>query len=734
MQKPRAYMQWIFLFFIVSGFCSVMYELVWLRLSMAQFGVTTALVSIVLSAFMAGLGLGSWASGALTRKCASTLRVPALRIYASTELLIGVSALLVPFELHWGRIFLEHLNTTSSFVYYLASATWVALSLMPWCACMGATIPFAMLAIKRTCAEDTPRSFSFLYLANVLGAVAGALLPLLLIELFGFHGTLAFGAACNLLLAVSAFSLSFAGFAKEEASLAQQVTPAPLRAYAQNSKPLLVLFLSGLTSMGMEVVWIRLYTHYSGSCVYTFAGILATYLLATFLGSSLYRQWSQKSKPLPDLIWVLLALLALGPLPATSYQIDIDAILRIWLGLIPFNFVLGFVTPLLVDRWSGGDPEKAGRAYAINVLGCIIGPLVAGFLLLPIMSERWAIFTFAAVWFLLSICPQWLSDSEKPRLHLRLTQALGALALIAAIFTVSRTKDFAESFPQAITLRDSTATVTAAGSGMQRQLLVNGISITTLTPITKMIAHMPLAYLRHRPRNVLVICFGMGTTFRSALSWGIPTTVVELDPSVPKLFDFFHPDGPELLKSPLAHLVIDDGRRYLEHTNEKYDVITLDPPPPIQAPASSLLYSMEFYASVKEHLRPGGILQTWILGGDATDHSAITKAIKQSFPFVRAYDSPEHWGFHLLASDQPIPDFTPQQLVAHMPPAAILDMMEWGPESTPDEQFAVQLQDQLPIENLIRQDPHAPPLTDDHPVNEYYLLRGLFPSLAQKLY
>ena len=50
-------MRWFFTFFFISGFCSVLYELIWLRLSMAQFGVTTAMVSIVLSVFMAGLGL-----------------------------------------------------------------------------------------------------------------------------------------------------------------------------------------------------------------------------------------------------------------------------------------------------------------------------------------------------------------------------------------------------------------------------------------------------------------------------------------------------------------------------------------------------------------------------------------------------------------------------------------------------------------------------------------------------
>jgi len=86
---------WYFLFFFLSGFCSVLYELVWLRSSMAQFGVTTAMVSIVLSIFMAGLGLGSWASGRWLQKVkdaapsssrslqqSGIARVPALRVFA----------------------------------------------------------------------------------------------------------------------------------------------------------------------------------------------------------------------------------------------------------------------------------------------------------------------------------------------------------------------------------------------------------------------------------------------------------------------------------------------------------------------------------------------------------------------------------------------------------------------------------------------------------------------------
>ena len=111
------------LLFFISGFCSVLYELVWLRLSMAQFGVTTAMVSIVLSMFMAGLGVGSWASGSWIRKYGDGLKIPALRLYALTELLIGLSGILVPYELALGRSLLERLDLSSSAAYYFTSGS-----------------------------------------------------------------------------------------------------------------------------------------------------------------------------------------------------------------------------------------------------------------------------------------------------------------------------------------------------------------------------------------------------------------------------------------------------------------------------------------------------------------------------------------------------------------------------------------------------------------------------------
>jgi len=712
-------MVWFFTFFLVSGFCSILYEIVWLRLAMAQFGVTSALASIVISVFMAGLGLGSWGSGRLIRKYEMRVRVPALRLYALAELLIGMSALLVPYQLLWGRKLLEWIGASSSWAYYLGSGTWIALTLVPWCACMGATIPVAMLAIRRRDPERSQRSFSYLYLSNVLGAVIGATFPLLLIELYGFRDTLKIGAACNGLLALSAMLLSLG---RTEPSGPVRTEPATKgvasRASSQGNRPLALLFLTGLTSIGMEVVWIRQFTPYLGTVVYAFASILATYLVSTFIGLQIYRLWSRRNRREGNLIWVLLGLFALLPLLAANPGIHISRLLRLIVGIAPFSGVLGFLTPLLVDRWSVGDPARAGKAYAVNVLGCILGPLLSGFLLLPLISERWVLFVFSLPWLLMAFRPAGPSGKRLDwQAGISYTVVLSALALV---FTQ---KSYEDQFGHGEVLRDNTATIVAMGEGRNKHLWVNGVGITGLTPITKFMAHLPLSFLDHPPKNALVVCFGMGTTYRSLMSWDIPVTAVELVPSVPRVFGYFHADGPALLRSPLSHVVIDDGRRYLERTYEQYDVITIDPPPPVQAAGSSLLYSKEFYAIIRRRLRPGGILQQWLPGGDPVVRASVARALKESFPYVRVFHSVEGWGYHFLASESPLPNPTAAELAQRLPAKAATDFLEWGPETTPEGQFADVLKREISLDDLIQQAPTASALRDDRPVNEYYLTR-----------
>lgn len=714
-------MLWYFAFFLISGFCGILYELIWLRLAAAQFGVTTPVVSIVLSAFMGGLGVGSLGAGLLVRRYGHKIKFPALWLYAASELMIGFSALAVPFELIVGHRLVSHLAGStqfSSLTYSLISGICIAMVMVPWCAFMGATIPFAMFAVRTDSRLQSRHSFSFLYVSNLLGAVLGAILPLAMIEVRGFHFTLLIGMLLNCLIAFSAYGLTRAQ--RPTSQVATDHKP-PAR-FDGDRGILLLLFMAGLTSMGIEVVWIRLFTPFVGVMVYSFAVILVTYLAATFLGSSVYRQFGTNTK---INTWAPVAALALfAVLPVFACQpITMNLFLRMLLGIAPFSAGVGYLTPQLVDLWSQGDADRAAHAYAVNVLGCIVGPLLTGFILLPRLSERWILFLFAVPWLLIgssNLTPQNSSALVWPR------RLAGLIFAALTLLLTLEPKSFESLYPQHLVVRDNTATVIAAGQGMEKLLLVNGMGITSLTPATKSMAHLPLAFLDHPPESALVICFGMGTTFRSVLSWGIQTTAVDLVPSVPELFWYYHPDGPELLRSPLSHVIIDDGRRYLDRTSDKFDLITIDPPPPVSAAGSSLLYSTEFYRVAKGHLRPHGILEQWLpaYSADAVTRSSVAQAIKLSFSNVRAFRPIEGWsGYHLLASDWPLPRRDGHDLARRLGVNAAKDFVEWGPEATPQGQFDILLKNEVSLDSIIAGSPKSPPLQDDRPTNEYFAVR-----------
>jgi len=729
-------LKWYFTFFVISGFCGLVYEVIWVRLAGANFGVTAALISIVLSIFMAGLGLGSWGAGILTRRFLKSNGTNALRLYCLAELLIGCSAVLVPMELKLGRQLMLHMGSLGAWQssrYYFVAAIWMGITLMPWCTCLGSTFPLLMAVIRQNARFASERSFSYLYMANVVGAFLGTLASaFVLIELLGFQGTLYIAASLNVLIALMAFRLSFNLSSAPFGVISRSKTEMHVDLYGiPRRTTLLLLFITGLVTMGTEVVWIRQFTPYLGNFVYAFALILSTYLLATYFGARDYRKWARSHNVNQSATtWTLLAVSVLIPLvganPIISLPTGCDG-LRI-LSILLFCALTGFLTPLLVDSWSSGKADEAGVAYAFNILGCIVGPLVAGFWLEPWLGERWSTLALSLPLFLIAAFFSF-RKSDEAQLAGSYPKTKFVAAVLVAILLFCFNDDYETRFPVREVRRDYAATVIATGKGFDRELLVNGTGMTFLTPITKYIAHLPLASLQHKPQKGLVICFGMGTSFRSMLSWGIQTTAVDLIPSVPQLFPYYHSDAPELVRSPLAKIVVDDGRRFLDGSDEKFDVIVVDPPPPVAAPGSSLLYSREFYAVIKRHLKPGGIFQNWYptFGNDDPTTASVAKTLLQSFPYVRAFRSYDgHFGIHFLASMEPLPSTSAAELTARMPPAAVADFVEWGPEASAPKEFDLVIDKEISLENLIQQYPKIPVLSDNEPINEYFLLRTLF--------
>ncbi len=708
--------------FFFSGLTALLYQTVWMRLSLAAFGVNSSVVASVLAVFMLGLAAGTVGASRVLA-LADGRGVGPLRLYGVAEITVGIGGLAVPSLLRAARQVMLSAGPENGVSYTLLTLAFIALILFPFCTAMGLTFPAAVAFLRSAGASGGGRlPFSALYVANVSGALLGAIVtPLVLIEAFGFSATGRAAAVVNGAIAVAAF----AGFkAVRLVEDPQSATPAAVRDPASKARRL-ALFLTGFSTMGMEVIWMRIYPTVIGTFVYSFATILAVYLLATALGSTAYRRL--RGNPIAQrmglwLPWLVPA--ALLPLfSASSTFLKIPGTPRVFLGLLPFCALLGFVTPALVDREAGDDARRVGSAYGINLLGCLLGPLVAGFVLLPTVGNKVAA-VIVAIPLVLLLLPR----------EMRRGASFGSTvsALVAAGLIFASVHLFESDYPASQVRRDHVATVVASGTGMQKRLWVNGVGMTVLTPVTKMMAHYPMAHLRREgtaPLDVLVICFGMGTTFRSLASWGANVTAVELVPSVPEMFGYFHEDGPALVRQSGGRLRIvhDDGRRFLDRSHQRFDLITIDPPPPVEAAGSSLLYTKEFYESAKRKMKPGAILQTWLPEGDYDTVTAVMLSVKQSFPYVRVGASIVGGGYHITASNDPIPELTAEQLLARMPEAAVRDMTEW--ETVPAVRyFDAMLRSIYDVDGLLAGN-NGPkptqPITDDHPVNEFYFMRRL---------
>ena len=722
----------VFLMFLLSGFSGLVYQVVWVRMAFASFGIIIPMLSVVLSVFMLGLSLGAWAGGRsigfLVRKTGAS----ALWFYAGTELLIGVGAFAVPALFAVEKQLLLSAGEADSTRYLFLSALALGVTILPWCILMGATFPFVMAFIRQQANRNT-ESFSFLYVANVVGAMAGTLLSaFVLVELLGLRHTLWVAAGSNFTVATMAALLASHSVAR--------IRPAPIAAeifeaiqpcsppHHANRFILSLLFLTGFAALGMEVMWTRAFTPVLGTEVYSFASILFVYLAATFFGASLYRLDLRRNSVRS--MAVLLSIISVAvfvPIVLNDLRLFITTsqTLAKWSGAVvlvsicPFCAALGYLTPRLIDSYGLGDPARAGRAYAVNVLGCILGPLVASYLLLPGVGERIGLVVLGVPFVLLFV----LATKSLPAWY-RWPNAVLSIALLFCSLTYS--VDFARfvvrKSDNTEIRRDYAASVVSTGRGFERQLFVNGMGMTALAPATKFMAHLPLMLHDGESKSVLIICFGMGTTYRSALSWNVDTTAVELVPSVKDAFAFYHADAAQVLKNPKGRIIVDDGRRFLNRTREKFDVIVIDPPPPVEAAGSSLLYSEEFYAASKARLNPNGIIAAWVPVGAPDSGQAILRSLVNSFPFVRCFVSIENSGVHMLASREPIPNMSAIQATARIPAAAAIDLLEWAPSQDLTSYINEVLSKEFQIETVLNPDSGIR-ITDDRPYNEYYFLR-----------
>jgi spermidine synthase len=752
--------------FILSGAAGLMYEVVWSRQLVLVFGNTTQAVSTILTGFFGGMAIGSFVGGKLADRVRSTLR-----LYGVIELILVVVVLLTPITfrlLHDAYRGIFPSIEGQPIVLGLIRFVLAILALAPATVLMGATLPTLTRQLTRT--GHLSSAFGRLYAANTVGAILGTIAAgLVLIELLGLTGTLVVGAACSGIAGVVAILLGRelpAAAGEPDPSFPETGTAVLSSDSAHDDElilpparrptlALILAFVSGLTSLGYQVLWTRLLSSGTGNSTYVFTLILAMFLIGIALGAMAFsstRRWIRQPILLIAVAQVAVAALVIGGLivvishpgplnPRNALESAMSILGPILLVVLPTTAVMGFTFPAsstLLGDDSARIAASAGKLLAANTGGAIVATFVVPFFVIPAVGSPRAVAVLAlinvATGIVLLATVRTRGFGAVRRTAASMAAFVVAASIIAGLLSpgtivdpsVARIRDaHAKLFDSA---EDEIASVQAGATGTP-QLWVTGTAMTLLTVDAKLMPVLPLM-LRPRSETALTVAFGMGSAFRGALIAGLKTEAIELVPSVPVMFHWFYADAPAILADPDGKVIITDGRNHVELTTERYDIIVTDPPPPIFSSGASVISSLEYYQAGHSHLNPGGIMMQWVPTGDASldELKAHIRTFRAVFPHVTMVIGPGGYGTYMLGSDEPM-TFDDAVMAQVLRRPGVLDDISSAfdsPEHTIDGWIrrihALRGVDDPDIAAYVGP---GPLITDDRPLPEYFLLRRL---------
>ncbi|MGP1674387.1 MAG: hypothetical protein ACTS8Z_04130, partial [Candidatus Limnocylindrales bacterium] len=682
---------------------------------------------------------------AIGGRLADRVRSP-LRMYGLLELLLVAVVLVTPVTFGFINDVYRGIYPALEGTPFLALARLLlaVFALSPATIMMGATFPALVRHFARSAALS--QAFGRLYSANTIGAVVGTIVAgFALIELLGLGGALAVGAGSSAVAGAIALWLARA----DPGSAPAERSASPVPRATVTWLPLIVAFVSGLTSLGYQVTWTRLLASGTGGYTYVFTVILALFLIGIALGAALFNTFRHRiGNPVMVLAISQFAVAALAFVglalvlaqPRTINPADPVASIGLLIGsallvVLPVTVVLGIAFPtasaLLRDE-SGHAGSESGTLLAVNTTGAILGSLVIPFVLMPTIGSPAIVVVLALANAALGIGLALVA--RPPR---RLLAGAGVVLAVVIVGVATRpgvtvqpneAQIAANGWELYASTEDEIASVQAGRKAVTAELWVAGTSMTLLTVDAKLMPILPLI-ARPASERALVVAFGMGTAYRGALIAGLRTDAVELVPSVPEMFGYYYPDAADVVADPNGRIVVADGRNHLELADERFDIIITDPPPPIESSGVSVISSLEYYEQGRVHLTPGGVMMQWTPYGapedEFRDHIRTFAAV---YPHVLVVRGPGGYGVYMLGSEQPLeldPDIGREILER---PGVLGDISSAydSPADTVDDWLAViARQTWLSGDAARAYAGDGPLVTDDRPLPEYFLLRRL---------
>ncbi len=380
-------------------------------------------VSIILTVFMGGLGLGSYIAGRYVDRIKDPLKL--VRLYAILEIAIAVYGIVFP-------LLLILFKPVYAWVYNILFEYFIAYTLFTFAGCfilfiipvifMGATLPI-LSRFFITNISNVSTNVGRLYGFNTIGAASGSFLcGFWLIEKLGVIGALSSAIALNLVIGLICLLVykntsrrrDVPGFVKESSVLTREVES--LGFNRRRSQPvdiivLMVFAVSGFCSMGYEVIWTKLLGLIVGPTTYSFTIVLVTFVTGLALGSLFFGRIGDSTKNVRSLLIITQIGAALSALLFSQvmgnsqlffakliYHFkDSFALLTFLKFVVLFlfmflpTFCLGASFPLvgkIYTRSLSNTGRSIGTAYSINSLGSVLGAFCAGFVLIPFVGKE----------------------------------------------------------------------------------------------------------------------------------------------------------------------------------------------------------------------------------------------------------------------------------------------------------------------------------------------------------
>ena len=640
----------LLLVFFFSGFAALLYQVVWQRWLVFYTGISSLSISLIVSAFMAGLGLGYLLGGIIADR--STKNLPIL-YFVFAELGIGIFALLSK------PIIYDFLYSSGIFKVSGSVETYLLLFgilLFPTFL-MGLSLPLLSKAFKLQSIDNQASFISKLYFVNTLGAAFGAFVTgIILIRWIGFHHAVYLGASLNFICAI------IAGFIyRNEVNNQSEEDKIPVKSmpFVWNKGFTFWAFqyaMSGFMAICFEIIWFRILDVTIKSISMTFAIVLAIYLMSMAFGTNFGVRFVRKTRRDLEGIFLktqyFLYLYSVGAIFLflwgvqhteslsflsnyfLSYETNFSGkivfvmyfLVPVFLMSIP-TFLMGFsftISQSIIQDDYTEVGRKVGWLQFINIVGSSIGAWFVTLVGFNILGTSLIIKLLGIIGLVYVVLIY-----RKKVLPLASVVFL-SVVLLSVVYLIPDNKSFWQVFggvrdANTLIFKEDDSALSSIKLNFegtnQDVVFINGLGQSHL-PFNSDDVHVALgsipSFIHPNPEDIAIIGLGSGGTLynvagRSETKQIDCFEVILSQPDVLKEYAIKKNDNTvsDILIDKRVNLIMKDGRYEIQNNDKKYDLIEADALRP-KSSFSGNIYSKEYFKVLKTKLKKGGIVASWM--------------------------------------------------------------------------------------------------------------------------